>query len=427
MDVVDEVVAPDATGVLVEAHGPEADHLGLGVGIEFGQCLKPVEWHARHFGGLLQRVFRHELRILVESHVGGVVCLRRAGRLLLQRMLRTQAVADVGLAALEHGVSADELLVDAPGLDDVVGDRIEQVEVGLRCEHHADVGQIERAVLEGGEHGDADMRRGEPAVGDPRPQDRVHLRHVGAPQHEGVGGLDVVIAAHRLVDAEGAHHTGDGGSHAVARIGVDVVGAEARLVQFGGGIAFPDRPLAGAEHADAARTALLQGVLELLRHDVERFVPADRRELAVLVVLAARLAQHRLGQPVVAVHDLGEEVALDAVQAAIDLALDIAMGGDHAVIFGGDHDAAAGAAKAAGGLVPLQFGGLALGDEIGGERRHRHPGGGGGDCGGLQLEQLATVEFGGGHCKSPGISGNEALAGVGGVEYERGRMHVRQQ
>jgi hypothetical protein len=26
-----------------------------------------------------------------------------------------------------------------------------------------------------------------------------------APQHEGVGLLDVVVAAHRLVDAEGAH------------------------------------------------------------------------------------------------------------------------------------------------------------------------------------------------------------------------------
>ena len=42
------------------------------------------------------------------------------------------------------------------------------------------------------------------------PQDRVHLGHVGAPQHEGVGLLDVVVAAHRLVDAEGAHEAGHG-------------------------------------------------------------------------------------------------------------------------------------------------------------------------------------------------------------------------
>ena len=39
-----------------------------------------------------------------------------AGRLLLQRMLRPQTVADVGLALLEHRMLGDELLVDAIGL-----------------------------------------------------------------------------------------------------------------------------------------------------------------------------------------------------------------------------------------------------------------------------------------------------------------------
>jgi hypothetical protein len=88
------------------------------------------------------------------------------------------------------------------------------------------------------------------AVGDARPQDRVHLGHVRAPQHEGVGVLDVVVAAHRLVDAEGAHEAGNRRGHAVAGVGVEVVGAEAGLHQLGGGVAFPDRPLAGAEHGD---------------------------------------------------------------------------------------------------------------------------------------------------------------------------------
>ena len=154
---------------------------------------------------------------------------------------------------LNTRVLVDEILVHPAGLDDVVGDGVEDREIGLRLEHHADVGEIERAVLEGREHGDPHMRRGQPAVGDARPQDRVHLGHVRAPQHERVGGLDVVVAAHRLVDAEGAHEAGDGRRHAVARVGIDVVGAEAGLEQLGRGIAFPDRPLAGAEHADAAR------------------------------------------------------------------------------------------------------------------------------------------------------------------------------
>jgi hypothetical protein len=107
-------------------------------------------------------------------------------------------------------VRGDEVLVDAARLEDVVGDGVEDVEIGLRREHHADIGEVEGAVLEGREHGNAHMRGGQAAVGHPRPQDRVHLRHVGAPQHERVGGFDVVIAAGGLVDAEGAHHAGDG-------------------------------------------------------------------------------------------------------------------------------------------------------------------------------------------------------------------------
>ena len=102
MDVVDEIVAPDAAGVLVEAHGPEADDLDLRVGIELGQRLEPVERHAGHLRRLLQRVVGDELRVFVEAHVGGVAGLGGAGRLLLQRMFGPQAVADVGLAALEQ-------------------------------------------------------------------------------------------------------------------------------------------------------------------------------------------------------------------------------------------------------------------------------------------------------------------------------------
>ena len=76
-------------------------------------------------------------------------------------MLGTQAVADIGLAALEDRMLGDEILVDPPGLDDVVGDGVEEVEIGVRLEHHADVGEIERAVLEGREHRDPHMRRTE--------------------------------------------------------------------------------------------------------------------------------------------------------------------------------------------------------------------------------------------------------------------------
>ena len=53
-------------------------------------------------------------------------------------------------------------------------------------------------------------------------------------------------------------------------------------------------------------------------------------------------AQQRRGEPVGAVHDLGEEVALDAVEAAVDLGLHVAVGGDDLAVLDPDHDAAAG-------------------------------------------------------------------------------------
>lgn len=88
----------------------------------------------------------------------------------------------------------------------------------------------------------------------------------------------------------------------MTRIGIEVVGAEACLVELGGRVSFPDGPLTGAEHADARGQlvgrftlvllqALLDGRLELVGHDIERFIPGDRFEIAILVVLAVFLAQ----------------------------------------------------------------------------------------------------------------------------------------
>ena len=119
-----------------------------------------------------------------------------------------------------------------------------------------------------------------------------------------------------------------GRRHAVARIGVEIVGAKARAHQLGGGIAFPHRPLARAEHADGGRPLVLQYLLGARGHDVEGFVPTDRRELAVLVEDAVLLAQQRRGQTVAAVHDLRKKVALDAVEAAVHLRQRIAVGGN---------------------------------------------------------------------------------------------------
>ena len=124
---------------------------------------------------------------------------------------------------------------------------------------------------------------------------------------------------------------------------------------------------------------LAQRLLGLLFHDVEGLLPAHRLEFTLLVVHAILHAQQRLVEAVDAVHDFRQEVALDAVQAAIDLGLDVAVGGHHAVVAGGDHHAAAGAAEAAGRLVPVQAGHVRFGDQVAGGRHQRQTGGSGGN------------------------------------------------
>ena len=64
-----------------------------------------------------------------------------------------------------------------------------------------------------------------------------------------------------------------GGRHAVAGVGVEIVGAEAGPHQLGRGIALEDRPLARAEHADGGRPFSFSTRFALLGHHVERLVP----------------------------------------------------------------------------------------------------------------------------------------------------------
>ena len=392
MDVVDEVVGPGAPRVLVEAHGPERGDLGLRIRVQLGQRLEPVFRHAGQFGGVVEVVLADELRVLVEGDGLGAIGVAGILRGLLQRVLRPQAVADVRIAQLEVGVLLDELLVDAVGRDDVVGDVVEDRQVGLRLEDQLDVGQLAGAVLEGRQHRDLHVRAAEPPVGDAGPQHRMHLGHVGAPQHEDGGVLDVVVAAHRLVHAEGPHEAGHRRGHAVARVGIEVVAAEARLHQLGRGVALPDRPLARAEHAHRRRSLGLERLLELLGHHVEGAVPAHRLELAVLGVLAVLHPQQRRGEPVRAVHDLGQEVALDAVQAAVDFRLGVALGRDDAVVLDRHLHVAAGAAEAARRLGPGQLRGLRVGAAVLGQNLDGNAGhGAGGDGGGMSDEVAASA------------------------------------
>ena len=171
----------------------------------------------------------------------------------------------------------------------------------------------------------------------------------------------------------------------MARVRVQVVGTEAGLHQLGGGIAFMDRVLAGAEDGNAVRALFLHRPAHLLFHDVKRLFPGNGNELALLVELAVGHAQQRLGQTVLAVVDLAVEITLDAVQALVHRRGGIAFGGDDTAILGGDHDAATRAAEATDTLVPLpaRLARLDGGFRLFGQR-HAHRGGGGAGNAGLQ-------------------------------------------
>ncbi len=183
----------------------------------------------------------------------------------------------------------------------------------------------------------------------------------------------------------------------MARVRVDVVGAQAGLHELGGRVALVDRVLPRGEQGHAGRALLGQGALGLARHLLEGALPAHRGEAALLVEAAVAHAQQGPGEAVAAVHDLGVEVALDAVQAAVDRRFRVALDGHHAPVLGGHEDAAAHAAEPAHGLVPLPALPLAHGVQVlalrlAAEADARGSGRGGGDgC----LEEIPAVH--GGH------------------------------
>ena len=165
--------------------------------------------------------------------------------------------------------------------------------------------------------------------------------------------LDIIVVARRLVDAEGLDEGGNGRCHAVTGIRVDVVAAQTGLHELGRRVTLVDGVLAGTENGDAGRAKLLQRRLAVLFHFIEGALPADRLELALLVELAILHPQQRLGEAILAVHDLGIEVALDTVQTTIDGRIGITLRRHDLAILGCHHDATTGATETAYALVPL--------------------------------------------------------------------------
>ena len=99
-------------------------------------------------------------------------------------MIRSKAIANVGHALAETDIFLDEGFIHRTVLDDVVADVVENGQIALRLENQLGIGQVARAMREGGQHMQFDVFGCQASVGDARPQNRVHLGHVGAPQHK---------------------------------------------------------------------------------------------------------------------------------------------------------------------------------------------------------------------------------------------------
>ena len=292
---------------------------------------------------------------------------------------RTHAVTDVDRTGGKDAVVFHELFVVGLAANDFASQVVEDREVRIGLEDDFDIGHARGQVRVRRHVDDTGVFMRELAVGHAAPENRVRFGHVVAPENHRVAFFDVIIDVHRFVHAEGlveAHH---GGSHAKTSVGVNVVGTEAGLQELGSRVGFGNRVLPRTDDGYAFRSLGLVDTAELAFHFVEGLFPAHGHELTVLVELAVLHAHERARQTILTVEDLGVEVALDAVQAAIDGSIRVAFRGDDAAVHRADLQTAAGTAEAADALVPFNpgIGGLSgLRARLRHGQAHRHGGGG---------------------------------------------------
>ena len=144
--VVAETIDPDAAGMLVEAHGPVGRDLLVGIRIGLGQLQQLILGNLGELGCVLQGIGLDRFGILFEADLGEISAASIFGS-LLARIVGTQSIADICCSLGKVDVLVDKLLVVSLILDDVVGDIVEDRQIGLRFEHHTIVGQFEASMF----------------------------------------------------------------------------------------------------------------------------------------------------------------------------------------------------------------------------------------------------------------------------------------
>jgi len=149
VNVVNEVVRPCTTGVLVETHRPVGNDLDVGVGVQFGQIQQVLLWYTTELGYVVQVVACDEFLVFFEINRARTTSLGCVDCFLLAWVFRPEPVSDVLVTFDEVHMLANEVRVDPVGLDDVVSDEVQDGQVSLWFEDHAVVGQVETPMLEG--------------------------------------------------------------------------------------------------------------------------------------------------------------------------------------------------------------------------------------------------------------------------------------
>ena len=319
------------------------EHLAALVGEHLGQLLDILGRHAGKLGGVLQGVggqtrgegFESDGLHIVDGLADVALVVAVVG-----------GVADVLGALLELHVVGHEVVVVLVVHDEVVRDGVGDGDVAARAEGEHLVGRGRGASGHGGHVVVAHGLVGELAGRQARVQHGMGLGHVGAPGDEDVGLVDVGVAAGRLVGLEDVHEAHDGRGHAQTRVGVDVVGEQARLPELRRAVALHDGLLAASPERQAALVGLPR-VAELARHQIERLVPGGLAQAVGRALGGLVVTDERGGQAILAVQRAGQVVALHAVQATARAVLRVARDRDHLAVLGLHDDAAAAAAETA--------------------------------------------------------------------------------
>ena len=148
----------------------------------------------------------------------------------------------------------------------------------------------------------------------------MHFGHIVAPGNKDIGMIDVVIAAHGLVQTETGQKSGYRTGHAETGVGFHIVGADTAFEQLGGCIPVGNRPLPGPVHGDGILSVALDRLFHFLGHQIEGLFDGNLDQLSVF-------ADQGLSYSVFAIKNLNGMIAFYAAQPLVDRTVGIAFYG----------------------------------------------------------------------------------------------------